>query len=383
MSTSVRSAEPAAIDASPIAPTLAAVQAAASPWALFRRKFARNKLGLASSIVVVCLYIVAVFADFLAYSDPTASFAARALVPPQAVHLRHDGRLSLFVYGLKRFRNPDTFSVDYTADTATRIPLQFMVHGFRYRLFGIFETDLHLIGAVGPPSESSIFLFGTDLVGRDLFSRIVIGMRTTLTIGLVAVAISLTLGVIMGAIAGYYRGLASILIQRLIEILRAIPTVPLWMGLAATIPSGWGITAVYFTITLIIALIGWTELARQLSSRIMALRQEEFVLAAELCGARPRRIIFVHLLPLCVSHIIATATLALPAMIASETALSFLGLGLRPPAISLGVLLSGAQSIQTFSLYPWMTFPVIPIMLIVLAFNFLGDGLRDVADPYA
>jgi len=255
--------------------------------------------------------------------------------------------------------------------------------GYPYRLFGLIDTDIHLLGTVGAPIESSLFLFGADQLGRDLFSRIVVAIRTSLVVGLAAVCVSLVLGMIMGALSGYYGGWVDLGIQRLIEILRAVPTIPLWMALAAAIPATWGITLVYLTVTLIIALIGWTELARELRGRILALRHEDFVLAAELCGAPPRRIIFVHLLPSCMSHIIATTTLALPAMIASETALGFLGLGLRPPAISLGVLLNGAQNIQSLALYPWLIWPAVPTAVIILAFNFLGDGLRDAADPYA
>lgn len=355
----------------------------ASHWKLIRRRFIKHRLATAAAVVVVLLYLIVIFADFLAYSDPRAADAQRALVAPQPVHLWSHGRWDPHVHSLVRTRNADNLVLEYTADEALRIPVEFFGRGYSYRLFGVIETDVHLLAAVGAPTESSVFLLGSDQPGRDLYSRIVLGIRTSLTIGLVAVLMSLVLGVTLGGISGYYGGKVDLVIQRLIEILRAIPTIPLWMGLAVAIPAGWGVTAVYFAITIIISLIGWTELGREVRGRVMALRNEDFVLAAELCGARPRRIIFVHLMPLCASHIIAATTLALPVMITSETALSFLGLGLRAPAISLGVLLNGAQSVQSLALHTWLLWPALPTAIAILAFNFLGDGLRDAADPHA
>jgi peptide/nickel transport system permease protein len=352
-----------------------------SQWKLIRRRFLRHRLAAVAAVVVASLYLVVIFADFLASSDPTATNAQRALAPPQHVHYRRDGRFAPFVYGLQRKRNPDTLVVEYLPDESIKVPVTLFAHGYPYRLFGLIPTDIHLIGTAAG-AQMEVHWLGTDHLGRDLYSRIVVAIRTSLTIGLVAVFLSLLLGVTLGGISGYYGGRWDLAIQRLIEILRAVPTIPLWMGLAVAIPNSWGVTAVYFAITIIISLIGWTELAREVRTRIMALRREDFVLAAELCGARPRRIIFVHLVPLCTSHIIAATTLALPAMIASETALSFLGLGLRPPVISLGVLLNGAQSIQSIALYPWILSPIVPTAMAILAFNFVGEGLRDAADPY-
>lgn len=354
-----------------------------SQWALFRRRFKRHRLARISAVIVALFYFVVVFADFLAYSNPALSNAQRTMVPPQPVHLFADGGFLPHVNGLIRSRDSKTLDIRYVADPKVRIPIVLFAHGYEYRLFGLIPTTVHLIGTRGARTESSLFVLGSDLLGRDLFSRLMVAIRTSLVIGLSAVCVSLVLGMIMGSIAGFYGGTIDSSIQRLIEILRSIPTIPLWMGLAAAIPAEWGITTVYLAVTLIIALIGWTELARELRGRIISLRHEDFVLAAELCGARPRRIIFVHLLPSCMSHIIATTTLALPAMIASETALGFLGLGLRPPAISLGVLLNGAQNIQSLALYPWLMWPAASTALIILSFNFLGDGLRDAADPYA
>jgi peptide/nickel transport system permease protein len=354
-----------------------------SHWVLMRRRFVKHRLAVGGGLVVLAFYLVATCADFLAYSDPGKLNAQRILVPPQRVSLWSGGRFSPHVYGLLRSRNPETLVLDYTVDRSVEIPVVLFAHGYPYRLFGMFPADIHWIGTRGASTESSLFLLGSDALGRDLFSRLMVATRTSLTIGLVGVCISLVLGVILGAVSGFYGGIVDLAIQRIIEMLRAIPTLPLWLGLAAAIPPTWGVTRVYFTITLLVSFVGWTELARELRGRIMSLRHEDFVLAAALCGARPRRIIFVHMIPSCTSHIIATATLALPAMISSETALSFLGLGLRPPTISLGVLLNGAQNIQAVALYPWLIWPALPTALVVLAFNLMGDGLRDAADPYA
>jgi peptide/nickel transport system permease protein len=240
-----------------------------------------------------------------------------------------------------------------------------------------------MLGVVGSDNESTLFLLGTDLQGRDLWSRLVYGTRISLTIGLVAVGLSLCLGVVLGSLSGYYGGMIDNVIQRVIEILRSIPTIPLWMGLAAALPRDWSILKIYFALTIIISLLGWTELARVVRGRFLSLRREEFVMAARVVGCSQARIIFRHMVPSFLSHIIAATTLALPAMIISETSLSFLGLGLRPPAISWGVLIQQAQNVQAVALTPWLLIPAIPVIIAVLAFNFLGDGLRDAADPYA
>jgi peptide/nickel transport system permease protein len=255
-------------------------------------------------------------------------------------------------------------------------------HGYKYKLLGLIETDRHLIGTSGVPAEKALAILGTDQQGRDVYSRLMVATRTSLLIGLAGVALSIVLGVVLGGISGYYGGVVDTVIQRLIEILRSIPVIPLWMGLAAAMPKGWGVGQVYFAMTLILSLIGWTELGRVVRGRMMQIRSEDFVTAAELVGSRPRRVIFVHMVPLFASHIIAATTLALPLMIVAETSLSFLGLGLRPPAVSWGVMLQQAQNVQALALSPWLLFPVIPVIVAILAFNFLGDGLRDAADPY-
>jgi peptide/nickel transport system permease protein len=286
------------------------------------------------------------------------------------------------VYGLTGVRDPVTLKRVYTPDPEKKIPVRFFARGFEYHFLGLVPMDRHLLGVADGRPEETLFLLGTDEQGRDLWSRLMYGTRTSLTIGLAGVTLSLVLGVVLGGISGYYGGAIDTVIQRVIEILRSIPTIPLWMGLAAALPNHWSVGQVYFAITVIISLVGWTELARVVRGRFLALREEEFVMAAELAGCSRPRIILSHLVPSFLSHIIAATTLAIPAMIISETSLSFLGLGLRPPAISWGVLLQQAQNIQSLAISPWLLLPSIPVILIIIAFNFMGDGLRDAADPY-
>jgi peptide/nickel transport system permease protein len=345
-------------------------------------RFRRHRLAIVGGATVVLCYLVVVFADFLAYSDPFASSADRSLVPPQTVHLFDQGRFSPHVYRLKGERDMTTFQRVYAEDTSAPLPVTLFGRGFPYRFFGLIPTDRHLLAVEGAPAEQTLFLLGTDLQGRDMWSRTMWAIRVSLTIGLVSVALSLILGVTLGGISGFYGGWIDTVIQRIIEILRSIPTIPLWMGLAAAMPRDWNVLQVYFVITIIISLIGWTDLARVVRGKFLSLREEDFVTAADLDGAPRHRIIFGHMVPSFTSHIIAATTLALPAMIISETSLSFLGLGLRPPAISLGVLLQDAQNVQAVAITPWLLVPAIPVIVAVLAFNFLGDGLRDAADPY-
>lgn len=345
-------------------------------------RFRKHKLALVSLVVIVLFYGVAVFADFLATTDPQATDARRSFIPPQGIHLFDDSGFNPHVYGLRGVRNPRTFQMVYTPDPTRKLPVRMFVRGYSYNLLGFIETDLHLFGVEGGRPGESIFLLGTDQLGRDLFSRIMVATRVSLVIGLAGVTLSLFLGVLLGGISGLYGGWVDLVIQRIIEVLRSVPTIPLWMGLAAALPRTWSVIQVYFAITLIISLIGWTDLARVVRGRFLALREEDFVVAAELSGASQGRIIFRHMLPSFTSHIIAATSLALPAMIISETSLSFLGLGLRPPAVSWGILLQDAQNIQVLAGAPWLLIPAIPVTLVILAFNFLGDGLRDAADPY-
>jgi peptide/nickel transport system permease protein len=355
----------------------------ASQWQLMWWRFRKHHLAMAAGMVVVLFYLVALGADFLATTDPELSDAKRSLMPPQRIYWFDGWRVRPHVYAVKGARDPKTFKRVYQVDPTQKIPVQFFARGFSYRFLGLMPTSCHLLG-VGDGYEASqtLFILGTDVQGRDLWSRLLYATRISLIIGLVGVALSLFLGVLLGGLSGFYGAWIDTLIQRVIEIFRSIPTIPLWMGLAAALPRDWSILQIYFAITIIISLLGWTELARVVRGRFLALREEDFVVSARLVGCGQMRIIFVHMVPSFMSHIIAATTLALPAMIISETSLSFLGLGLRPPAVSWGVLLQQAQNVQTVAISPWLMIPALPVIVAVLAFNFLGDGLRDAADPY-
>jgi peptide/nickel transport system permease protein len=345
-------------------------------------RFRRHKLAVASLFIVAVFYLIAIFADLLAFSDPHATDARRSYIPPQGIHWFDDGAFRPFVFGLKGVRDPKTFKITYAPDPTRKLPLTFFPRGYSFNLFGLIPMDRHLLGIEGGQPVDGIFLLGTDQLGRDLYSRLVVATRISLSIGLAGVTLSLLLGVLLGGVSGLYGGVVDTLIQRLIEVVRSIPTIPLWMGLAAALPNTWSVTQIYFAITIIISLVGWTELARVVRGRFLALREEDFVIAAELVGASQLRIIFRHMLPSFASHVIAAVSLALPAMIVSETSLSYLGLGLRPPAISWGILLQDTQNVQVLSGAPWLLAAAVPVILVILAFNFLGDGLRDAADPY-
>ncbi len=340
----------------------------ASQWQLTWWRFRKHKVAVASALVVIGFYLVVMGADFLAYADPNASEAQRSLMPPQRVHWFDGWRFGPHVYAVKGTRDVQSFRRVYRADPGEKIPIRLFAKGFEYRFLGMIPTTRHLIGVDGDrDATNTIFLLGTDVQGRDLWSRLMYGTRISLTIGLVGVTMSLVLGVVLGGLSGFYGGIADTLIQRAIEILRSIPTIPLWMGLAAALPRDWSILQVYFAITIIISLLAWTELARVVRGRFLSLREEDFVVSARLVGCSQMRTIFVHMVPSFMSHIIAATTLALPAMIVSETALSFLGLGLRPPAMSWGVLLQQAQNVQTVALSPWLMLPAVPVIVVVMA----------------
>jgi peptide/nickel transport system permease protein len=356
--------------------------AVASQLQLTWWRFRRHRLAVWSGVLVALFYLIAIFADFLATIDPHDTNAKRSYIPPQAIHWFDNGRFAPHVYALKGVRDPRTFKVVYSPHPNEKRYLGLFVRGNSYNLLGLFPTERHLIGVTNGRPQDGLFLLGTDLLGRDVWSRLLLASRTSLTIGLAGVALSLFLGVLLGGTSGLYGGWVDVVIQRVIEILRSVPTIPLWMGLAAALPSTWSVTQVYLAITVIISLIGWTELARVVRGRFLAMREEDFITAAELAGASQMRIIFRHMVPSFLSHIIAAVSLALPAMIISETTLSFLGLGLRPPAISWGVLLQDAQNLQALAVAPWLLVTAIPVIIVILAFNFLGDGLRDAADPY-
>jgi peptide/nickel transport system permease protein len=356
--------------------------AVATQWQLMWWRFRKHKLAVGGTLVLAAFYVVALFADFFAYADPNESDAQRSLIAPQEIHWFDDGALRPYVYGLKGTRDPNTFKRVYVQDSTKKVPLAFFARGEPYRFLGLVPMERHLIGVDGAKAGDTLFLLGTDTQGRDMWSRLMYATQTSMTIGLVSVAISLVLGVVLGGVSGYFGGAVDSVIQRVIEILRSIPTIPLWMGLAAALPNDWSVVQVYFAITIIISLIGWTELARVVRGRFISLKEEDFVMAAELVGCSKARIIFRHMVPSFISHIIAATTLAIPAIIISETSLSFLGLGLRPPAISWGVLLQDAQNIQALVISPWLLIPSLAVIVAVLAFNFMGDGIRDAADPY-
>jgi len=345
-------------------------------------QYKKHALAMVGLWLISCLYITAIFCEFMApYNKDVRHFEAIYAPPSKIRMFDKNGVMHWpFVYELNMELNTETQQLSYVEITDERYPIRFLVRGDAYDFWGLWRSDLHLFG-VEPPGK--LFLFGTDRMGRDMFSRCFYGSRISLSIGMLGVFLSLLLGVTLGGISGYRGGWADGVIQRVIEVIRCFPSIPLWMGLSAAMPPHWPGLKVYFAITIILSLIGWTDLARMVRGKLIALREEEFVLAAKFAGAGHARIIFRHLLPSFTSHIIVTATLAIPGMILGETALSFLGIGLRPPITSLGVLLKEAQNITTIALYPWLLIPVAFVILIVLSFNFVGDGLRDAVDPYS
>jgi peptide/nickel transport system permease protein len=357
----------------------------APQWKLMYWKFRKHRMAVASVFVLAFFYLVAIFCEVVAPYNPETFSPRYTLAPPTKVHFFDESGTfrGPFVYGSKRDRDPETLRPIFTEDTSTIYPIGFFVRGAPYELWGRFDSELHLFGISAPPEEQGIFLMGADRLGRDVFSRVVYGARISLSIGLVGVFLSLILGIILGGISGYYGGFIDNLIQRVIEFIRSVPAIPLWMALSAALPPTWPVVRVYFGITVILSLIGWTGMARVVRGRFLALREEDFVLAARLQGASEMRVIMVHMVPSFLSYIIAALTLAIPGMILAETGLSFLGLGLRAPAISWGVLLQEAQNLRSVALAPWVLLPAAAVVLSILAFNFLGDGLRDAADPYA
>ncbi|WP_320774762.1 ABC transporter permease [Streptomyces sp. CRN 30] len=353
-----------------------------SPWRLVWRKFRKHKLAVAGAVVVLCAYLVVVFAEFLAPGSPSAGDAKHTYAPPQTVKvdLSRDDGLRLYVNGYRTVRDEETFEQIHTVDPRQRVPVRFLARGDSYRLWGLIPWDRHLIGSADP--DTRVYLLGTDRSGRDVLSRIVHGSRVSLSIGLIGVAVSFLLGLLFGGVSGYFGGTPDTLIQRVIEFLMAIPTLPLWLSLSAAVPADWGPMTRYFAITTILSVIGWTGLARVVRGRFLSLREEDFVTAARLDGCGRGRIIFRHMVPSMSSHVIASLTMAVPAMILGETAMSFLGLGLQSPAVSWGVLLQEAQNVRTVETAPWLLLPGVAVFVTVLAMNFVGDGLRDSADPY-
>ena len=354
-----------------------------TPRQLAWRRFKRHRLAYASGIFLIFLYTVAALCEFVApYGTDTRNVAAINAPPMEIRFIDNDGNFHLrpFVYGMDMQVNADTWMREYTDNPDQLYPIQFFHRGETYKMWSLFEANVHLFGT---NETGYVHLFGTDQLGRDLFSRIMYGTRISLSIGVVGVVLTLFLGILFGGLAGYLGGIVDRAVQRVIEVMLSLPTLPLWMALSAALPVEWSSIKIYFGVTIILSLFGWTTLARQVRGRFLALREEEFVIAARLIGAGKLRVIFRHMLPSFMSHIITTATLAVPGMILAETALSFLGIGLRPPVVSWGVLMQQAQNYQVIVMTPWLLTPGLFVVLTVMAFNLLGDGLRDAADPYS
>ena len=352
-------------------------------WKLIWWRFKKHRLALISGIIIVFIATIALFPDFYSTLPPHESDSVRSFVPPQRLRFFGEDGTFLYVYNVTGQRNPETLMMEWVPDETTIVPVKFFARGYEYEVFGLISTDLHLLGVEDPESGQKFHLLGTDRLGRDQWSRLMAGTRVSVSIGLVAVIVSIILGILLGGISGYFGGWIDMVIQRLIELLQSLPPIPIWMALTAALPRDWSVEQTYFAITIILALIGWTTLAREVRGRFLSLREEDFVVAAQLIGASRPRVIFRHMVPTFSSHIIAASTLAIPVMIINETFLSFLGLGLRPPAISWGVLLQEAQNLQSIALAPWLLLPGLAVIITVLTLNILGDGLRDAADPYS
>lgn len=352
----------------------------ASQWQIMWWKFKRHKIAVWSGVVLILFYLCVPFAEVIAPYTANKRDANHLYAPPQGLHLFHEGSfVGPFVYGMTSEVDMVNLKWVFKEDRTRVQPIRFFCRGDDYKFWGLFKADFHLFC---PAKDGTLFLLGTDRLGRDVLSGLIYGARLSLTVGLIGVAISIVLGLFFGGIAGYFGGILDSLIQRLIEIMRSLPELPLWMALSAALPVTWSPVWIYFGLTIILGLLDWPGLARAVRSKLLSLREEEYARAAVLMGAKPRRVISRHLLPGFTSHIIASATLSIPSMILGETALSFLNLGLRRPSVSWGVMLNEAQNISVVTVYPWLMAPVLPIIIVVLAFNFLGDGLRDAADPY-
>ncbi len=353
----------------------------ASQWDLIRARFRRHRLAMVSLVLLIALYILAIFAGFFSPYTPDTRFEGYQQAPPVRIHIMDENGLQRpFIYAFEKTLNQQTFKYEFAENKEAKYPILFFVEGRPYKLLGLWETNIHLFGTGegNPP----ILLFGADQLGRDIFTRTLFGGRISLSIGLVGVALSFLLGILLGGISGYFGGMVDEIVQRTIDFLISIPSLPLWMALSAALPRDWSVIKTYFAITVILSVIGWTGLARVVRGKLLALREEDYAMAAKAAGASEARIIFRHLLPGFTSHLIVSLTLAIPNVILAETALSFIGLGMQPPAVSWGTLLKDAQNIVAIAHQPWQLIPALFVIGAVLLFNFVGDGLRDAADPY-
>ena len=358
----------------------------ASQWRLMWIAFFKHRLAVVGAVIVAMGYLSLAFAEFLAPYDPTRSAyvspqQSNQLIPPRLPRIiGPDGGLRLpYVHPLIETRDRVTLRVTYEEDRSVSYPIRFFVRGERYKMWGLFWDDLHLWGVDG---DTRLNLLGTDQKARDVFSRVLWGTRVSLSIGLLGVLITFFLAIILGTVSGYYSGPVDTVIQRVIEVIASVPTLPLWMVLSVAIPQSWNLQEVFFAITVILALLSWPGLARTVRGKVLALRETDYAIAAQLDNGSTRRVMFVHVIPGVMSHLIASLTLSVPGMILGETSLSFLGLGLHEPVVSWGVMLQDAQQLRTILFAPWLLWPVAAVVIFILAFNFMGDGLRDAADPY-
>lgn len=350
----------------------------ASQGQLIWRRLKKHKLAMASGVILILLYLVAIFSDFFIPYDPVARNTGYLNAPPQAVQLFSQNGFQPHVLGFSKERDKKTLAINYVPDPEQVLPIRFMSPGFSYKLFGLVDANIHLFTV----EEGTVFLFGTDALGRDIYSRTISALRISLFIGLIGVALSFLLGVTLGGISGYFGGRIDFVIQRVIELILSLPTIPLWLALSAALPPQWSSTQIFFGITIILSLIVWCGIARVVRGKFLELREQDFIAAAVVSGASSFRVIFKHLVPSFSSYLIVQLTLLIPGVILGEVALSFLGLGIQAPAVSLGTLLQDINNIRAVSIYPWMMIPALFVVGIVLAFNFFGDGIRDAADPY-
>jgi len=373
--------EQAATEGIALAPEEFDAISVAPNWKLVWWRFKKHRLAMISGVVVIFIIIIALFPGFFSTQNPNQTVTTGSFIPPQAIQFWDNGP-ALFVYAVKGARNPRTLKMEWAQDGGRKINLRLFGTGYEWKILGLVPTRLHLLALSEPQTATPVHLLGTDRLGRDQWSRVLYGTQVSLSIGLLAVFLSTIIGIFLGGISGYFGGILDMAIQRLIELLQSIPPIPIWLALSAALPRTWSVVTTYIAITSILALITWTGLAREVRGRFLVLREEDYVVAAKLSGCSQMRIVFRHMVPTMASHIIAAVTLAIPVMIINETFLSFLGLGLRPPAISWGVLLQEAQNLQSVALAPWLLLPGLAVIITVIALNILGDGLRDAADPY-